>query len=378
MKIAIFGGTFNPVHNEHVNLVRAAKRTVGFDKVIVMPTHITPLKSGAITASAADRLNMCRLAFKGVDGASVSDYEIKQGGVSYSYLTCRALKQKYPDDELYFIIGADMLEAFANWKNPEEILKCVKLLVCARENKEKLKAACAAFKARFGCAPQTFDYVGTIVSSTRVRALAALGETVGGYTDKNAADYIYERSLYKLPRIAKARDYFTQPRWRHVKRVAVTAAANCARLGIPEETAVTAAALHDIAKYLAPSAEEFKGFTCPEGVPEPVVHQYAGAYVAEHTFGITDKDILNAIRYHTSGRENMSPLEKLIFLSDLLEEDRDFDGVKALREIFARSVDECMYAALEHQLKYLEGKGESIYPLTYKAFEYLKENKNGQ
>ena len=121
MKIAIYGGAFNPVHKEHINIALAAKRELGLDKVIVIPTFKSAHKSGTLTARAKDRLDMCRLAFEKYDGFEVSDCEIKRGGVSYSYVTCRRFKKLYPDDELYFIMGGDMIKSFPNWKEPEEI-----------------------------------------------------------------------------------------------------------------------------------------------------------------------------------------------------------------------------------------------------------------
>ena len=83
-------------------------------------------------------------------------------------------------------------------------------------------------------------------------------------------------------------------------------------------------------------------------MPSSVYHQFAGAYVAETHFGIKDEDILNAIRYHTSGRANMSELEKLIFLADMLEEERSYEGVETLRKLFWREqgLDECLEEAL--------------------------------
>ena len=118
MRIAIYGGAFNPVHNEHVNIAIAAVKRLELDKLIIMPTFRSPHKSGQLIARAKDRLEMCRLAFAGIPCAEVSDYEIKRGGVSYSYLTCRHFKKLFKDDELYFIIGADMLESFSLWREP--------------------------------------------------------------------------------------------------------------------------------------------------------------------------------------------------------------------------------------------------------------------
>ena len=376
MKIAIFGGSFNPVHVEHVNIAAAAKRALGLDKIIIVPSYITPQKQGRLTATASDRLNLCRLAFEGIEGAEVSDYEILQGGVSYSYKTCAALKQKYPADELYFILGADMLENFRFWKNPEQILDCVTLAVCAREDEEGLKKAVADFKSHFNRDIKLIGYTGAAVSSTAIRTLAALGADVCDYLPENAANYVKEHALYLQPNLAKVKNYLTPERFNHTLGVAQTAVRNCCLAGVDELTALTAAALHDCAKYLNKDSKELQGFDFPADVPPPVVHQFSGAYVAQHTFGITDEAILNAIKYHTSGRPNMTDLEKLIFLSDMLEPSRTFKGVQTLRKIFKEDLNACMLAALAVQLEYLKSTGGEIYPLTQKAYEYFKGLKN--
>ncbi len=375
MKIAIYGGAFNPVHNEHINIARAAITQLGLDKIIVVPTAISPHKKGCMTARGKDRLQLCRLAFCGLPEVEVSDYELKRGGISYSYVTCRHFKKLYKDDELYFILGADMLQSFRFWKEPLEILKCVTLAVCAREDKEQLSKLIKDFQRTFKSETVDFGYVGKAVSSTKVRAAAALGEDVGAFVPESVRLYIKKQGLYLLPELLAVKKYLTQERWEHTVRVAQTAAAYSRRSGVYEIDAVTAAALHDCAKYLSENAPELNGFTPPADVPPPVVHQFAGAYMAERTFGIKDEHILNAIRYHTTGRENMCALEKLIFLADLLEDGRDFDGVEKLRKIFKRSLDDCLFAALERQINYLKSKG-NVCALTQRAYNYLKEEKN--
>ncbi len=374
MKTAIYGGSFNPVHNEHINIVRAAIESLGLDRVIVIPTFISPHKKGTLFIRARDRLEMCRLAFKDIEGVEVSDYEIKRGGVSYSYLTCRHFKKLYPEDELYFIIGADMLESFHLWREPEEILKCVTLAVCAREDREKLKKDIKDFASRFRREIVEVNYVGAAVSSTKIRTRAALSEDISKFVPSCVKRHISGGQLYALSRISDVKKLLTESRWQHTVRVAEMAASRCGALGIFEEDALIAAGLHDCAKYLGKDADELKGFEFPENVPPPVLHQYSGAYVAQHTFGIKDTAILNAIRYHSSGRENMSPLEKLIYLSDLLEEGRHFEGVEALRKLFYKDIDLCLLTALEHQLNYLKSTGKPVYPLTRRAYEYMKEN----
>lgn len=374
MKTAIYGGAFNPVHNEHINVALAAKNELGLDRVIIVPTNVSPHKSGSLTLRAKDRLDICRAAFSNLEGFEVSDCEIKRGGISYSYVTCRRFKKLYPEDELYFIMGEDMLKSFASWREPEEILKCVTPAVCARGNTGGIKEAIRAFSSRFRREVVLFSYVGGDVSSTRVRTLAALGEDVSQYVPEEVKNLIRMRSLYALPEVWGVRKLLTEERWRHTVRVACFAAKAAPRLKVFEYDAIVAAALHDCAKYLGENSPQLKGFLPPADVPAPVMHQYAGAYVAEHTFGVTDKGILNAIRYHTSGRENMSPIEKLIFLADLLEEGRDFDGAETLRALFESDIDKCLLTSLGSQLEYLKLQKKPIYPLTRRAYEYLKEN----
>lgn len=373
MKIAIYGGAFNPVHNEHVNIALAAKRELGLDKVIIVPSNKSLHKLSTLTVRAKDRVEMCRLAFEKYEGFEVSDCEIKRGGITFSYVTCRRFKKLYPDAELYFIMGADQLKSFADWKEPEEILKCVTPAVCARENSAELIKYIKNYSARFKRDIVSFKYVGKDVSSTRIRTLAALDEDISEFVPQEVKNLIHSRNLYAMPEVWGVKKLLTEERWRHTVGVAVLAAKNAARAKVYEYDAILAAALHDCAKYLGANSPQLKDFKYPTGVPSPVMHQYTGAYVAEHTFGITDKYVLNAVRYHTSGRENMSNIEKLIFLADLLEEGRDFDGVETLRKIFYRDIDECMLAALEHQLKYLEEQKKPVYSLTKRAYEYLKE-----
>lgn len=374
MRIAIYGGAFNPVHNEHINIALSAVRELSLDKLIIIPTAVSPHKRTSLTASPRARLEMCRMAFGAIECAEVSDYEIKRGGISYSYVTCRHFRKLYENDELFFIIGADMLKGFHLWREPEEILKCVTLSVCARESADELKKYIKTFQSNFKSEIVNFGYVGKKVSSTRVRTLAALGEDTAGFVPDCVRNFIKKRELYALKDLWRVKKLLTPERWAHTVRVAIAAAENCRNAGVYEIDAITAAALHDCAKYLSEEAEELKGFIFPKDVPAPVVHQFTGAYVAEHTFGIRDKDILNAIRYHTTGRENMSNLEKLIYLSDLLEEGRDFDGVGRLRKLFKQNIDGCLMASLEHQLEYLRSTGAPVSPLTMRAYNYLKEN----
>ena len=370
MRIGIFGGSFDPVHSEHIAAVRAAKEHLRLDKIFIVPSHIAPHKRGGANAEGSDRLNMCRLAFASVAGAEVSDCEIAGGGTSYTYLTCRAFAKSYPDAERFFLVGADMLEDFFTWKNPEDILSNVTLAAFGRGDDgvcDLQERFYARFQKRFVAVP----FCGKEVSSTALRVDLAFSRPVPALNDA-VLDYIHKRGLYCYPAIAPALALEKEERQKHSYRVALMAARSAKRWGVIESKAILAGALHDCAKYVPLSSPLLKGFTPPDNVPEPVLHQYTGAHLAEHEFGVSDGEILLAIKYHTSGRANMSALEKLIFLSDMLEEGRAFEGVEELRTLFDIDIDMCLKEALARQVNYLKGTDKPVYPLTQEAYEWAK------
>lgn len=374
MKVALFGGSFDPVHCEHIACVRAAQRALGLDRVIVMPSCVAPHKGLGAAASPADRLQMCRIAFRDLSFAEVSDYEISQSGVSYSYLTCRRFAQMYPHAERWFLLGADMLEDFFTWREPDDILTNVRLAACGREGWECPDIQ-ERFEARFHTSYDAVAFTGAKISSCAIRVDLAFGR-VPGALDGEVLSYIRARGLYAHPAVAPALALEKMERREHSYRVARMAAERARSAKIAESKAILAAALHDCAKYVPVSSPLLEDFSPPADVPAPVIHQYSGAYLARHAFGIDDEEVLDAIRYHTSGRPGMTPLGKLIFLADMLEEGRSFEGVERLRELFKTDLDACFYSALEQQVGYLKAAGKPVYPLTEEAFLWEKAHKN--
>ena len=381
MKIGIFGGSFDPVHKEHVNFVRAAIDCLRLDKVFVMPAHTPPHKPYRTLAPDKHRLEMCRLAFFEVSEVEVSDYEILQGGTSYTYLTCRHFREIYPDAEIFFLVGTDMLRDFPTWRQPQSIVADVTVAVCGRNDEEGWwEEEQRRFVEKFGKPFARVDYNGEDVSSTKIRVLAGAGMRLTEFIDKKMEAYILRNGLYKIENADKALALEKPERRAHSIRVANLAASRALQLKISEYQAITAALFHDCGKNLSPDSPYLEGFSLPQewgDVPRSVWHQYAGAYVAERHFGVTDEDIVNAIRYHTSGRPNMSELEKLIFLADMLEEARNYEGVEMLRELFwkEQGLDECLFTALYETLEFLKSKGADIYPLTQNAYHFYEKER---
>ena len=378
MRIAVFGGSFDPPHTEHIRLAESAVKELRLDKLFVMPAHTPPHKPWKALSKDAARLQMCRLAFSQVENTEISDYEMQQGGTSYTYLTCRYFKAKYPDAEIFWLVGTDMLRDFPAWKNPDEILSMVTLAVCGRnENAGWVEKEQEKFKQRFGKSFVWLQYNGAAVSSTKIRVLAGAGMRLTPLTTEKVEEYIQENGLFAVKNAKDALALEKPTRVQHSLRVAELAASRAYRLKIPESKAVEAALFHDCAKHLAADSPWLDGFEMPREwgeVPEAVVHQFQGGYVAEK-LGVTDADVLNAVRYHTSARPNMSELEKLIFLADMLEEERCYDGVEELRRLFWKgdSLDECLEEALFQTLEFLRRKGGAIYALTQTAYDFYAE-----
>ena len=382
MKIALFGGSFDPVHTEHIRLVESAIQSLQLDKLFIMPACKPPHKPGKELTDDKHRLETCRLAFAKIEKAEVCDYEMQKGGVSYTYETCEHFKKLYPTAKLYFLVGTDMLRDFPTWKNTQSILQNATLAVCARNEKESwLESERADFYRRFKTNFEVIAYNGKDISSTRLRVLLGAGESVGVFVPAPVLSYIKSHKLYEIENADKALKLLTEKRKIHSLKVAEMAAKKAVQIRLSERKAITASLFHDCAKYIDETDERLQGFRLPTEfgkVPKSVWHQFAGAYLAEHYFGVKDEEILNAIKYHTSGKENMTPLEKLLFLADTLEESRTFDGVEYLRELFWKdkgenALDKCLEETLACTLKHFKTTGAEIYPLTQKAYEYIKK-----
>ncbi len=132
MKIGVLGGTFNPVHNGHLILAQEAKEILCLDKIIFIPANLPPHKENVDIADQRDRLKMLKIAVRGNRDFSVSNMEIRRRGKSYTIDTIRALKDKYPNDTLYFIIGSDLLKYLDAWKDLNEIMGMVKFIAATR------------------------------------------------------------------------------------------------------------------------------------------------------------------------------------------------------------------------------------------------------
>jgi len=193
MKIAIFGGTFDPVHNAHMIIAQYAKEQYDIDRLIFMPGGNPPHKKNVTDKKF--RYEMTKLAIG--DNFEISDFEVNREEYSYSLFTLQAFKKKYPQNDIYFIIGEDSLDDIQKWYKPEEILKLCKLLVFPRKNYEELCKKIKNTKAALGGEIFAIDAPIFGISSTQIRNRIKEGKRIEYMVPPKVAEYIKENELYK-------------------------------------------------------------------------------------------------------------------------------------------------------------------------------------
>ena len=387
-RIGIYGGTYNPPHIGHIQAAKAAVRTLGLTKLLMIPDRIAPHKvipEGS--PSAQQRLEMLHMAAVDCPEIEVSDIELRREGPSYTYLTVAQLRQVYPDAELILLMGTDMFLSFQNWMKPEEILKHVSLGVFYRGEKGE-KAAIEAKKAEMEAAGATVYPVNNEVvniSSTQMRRLLAFrcaGELLPG----GVLDYIRENRLYNtrapwknLPMEqleAVVISLLNPNRVAHVLGCRDTAVELAKHWGADVTDAARAGILHDITKaidgplQLTLCSAYGKILTDFSKRYPKTLHALTGSLVAERIFG-ENEAVVSAIEWHTTGRANMTLLEKIIYLADYIEPNRTIPGVEELRRLAYTDIDAALKLGLEMTLEHLNRQGSEVSPESREALAYL-------
>lgn len=199
-KIGLFGGTFNPPHTAHKRLSDEMKEKLSLSEVLIMPTFTPPHKEAKSLASWEDRLKMCEYTFSD-SFYKVSDLEIKREGKSYTVETLEELKKIYPDDEIFLVIGSDMLLSFHKWYRYEDILSFCTLCVISREDEETAKTLSDYAKNVLQKDAEKKEIIishsaPVELSSTFIRDKISKGEDVSAFLEKRTYEFIKEKGLY--------------------------------------------------------------------------------------------------------------------------------------------------------------------------------------
>ncbi|MEQ2456150.1 bis(5'-nucleosyl)-tetraphosphatase (symmetrical) YqeK [Flavonifractor hominis] len=399
MKLGIYGGTFNPPHLGHLAAARFALDALELDELWFVPAATPPHKVlPADGPTPEQRMAMVELAADGLllpGRVKVSDLELSRPGKSYTADTLEQLHARYPDAELWFLMGTDMFLTLQNWREPEVITRLAGICTFARtqsDSGEMLSIQAEYLQKTFGartCVLQLPHIVD--VSSTRLRELLAKGEgreylspAVYGHIIRNRL-YGVDYDLRHLPdRELRACSYsmIRAKRIAHIQGTEQEAVQLARRWGADEESARRAAILHDCTKYLDMD-EQLQlcakyGIVLDELEQQAVklLHSKTGACVARDVYGVSDA-VYEAIFWHTTGKADMTLLEKILYIADYMEPTRDFPGVERLRELAYQDLDAAVCLGCEMSIQEMKERGLPVHPNTVKARDWLRKS-NGK
>ena len=388
MRIGIYGGSFNPVHTGHISAAQWACDSLGLSKMLLIPCNISPGKQPPeCTPANAVRLEMLQLAVGEYPRLELCDAELQRGGVSYTVDTITRLKAQYPHAELILCVGSDAFAAFESWKNPEEIIRMASLAVLQRglkgeqqENmllKEKLES--------LGAKVYLLENPVTDISSTQLRRMLTF-RCANPFLNPQVAAFIAKEGLYRanedyrmlpMEQLEKVVISLLKPnRVAHVLGCRDTAVEMARRWGADETDAARAGILHDITKALDGPLQltlcsEYGIILDEFSKKNPkTLHARTGSLVAARIFG-ENQAVVDAIRWHTTGKANMNLLQKIIYVADYMEPNRDFPGVDRLRYLAFNDLDGALKLGLEMTLSLLKEQGREISPESQSALQSL-------
>lgn len=379
-KIVIYGGMFDPPHQGHFALIKAALAALSPAALYIVPGFRSPFK-GPPLASFRERTAMLKsgLRLSGLGGderVSIDPYEAGRGRLTYTWRTVAFFRKKHPGAELYFLLGSDCLGSFHRWKNYRRIISSVRLLVGVRAGTPLVNPQGLPYLRLRGLFPK--------VASTGLKAGLFSGVRRSGLLP-GTADHIECRGLYLagLRRVLARR--MTPGRFRHTMGTVRLALELALKYGADPEKTALAALLHDVARDLPPrelaACASRAGFKMPalrtalKNAPVSV-HSYAGAEMAEKEFGVTDSEVLKAIRVHTLGSASPGLLDKIIFTADLAEPGRHFPEARRIRELALKDLDAAYAAAQYSKLSHAFRAGRWIHPESIKAWNSLLKKGN--
>lgn len=373
-RIGILGGAFDPIHEGHLLLARQAIKEAGLDEVLLLPMADPAHRQ--TFAHAAHRLHMCRLALEGEENIRLSDAGL-QSGVKYTVDTLRLIKKQYPAASFSFIIGADKLPSLPYWQEAEALFNLCDFLCFARPGIHTQEALQKAEQC--GARVRMLQGAQAPYSSTLIRNRTARYEDAEGLKE-NVLCYMAENGLYREDLLPRIRPLMNAHRFRHTLGVQKAAVRLAKVHRLPVQKAALAALLHDIAKgmpqpELAQIAEHYR-LVDPEStlMIGAVLHGPVGAWLAKRDFGVTDEEVLGAIRCHTTGRPGMTKFEMAVFIADAIEEGReDYPGLDRLRYLSEKSLPAAVLCSIEGTKRYIQAAdGREMDPASLRTEEYLR------
>lgn len=387
-RIGIYGGTFNPPHAGHFCGAEYALEQLQLDRLLMIPAHTAPHKAGT-QVTPQQRLEMVQLGLGDRTDIVVSDLEIARGGISYTADTVELVASQHPGAQLYLIMGTDMLACFDTWHDPQRILQHATLAVLYRGDKGELDTIEEVMPklAAMGAKVELLQNPVIPISSTDMRRLLAF-RCASDFLPQPVEEYILRNGLYDswknyrhLP-VEKLQEVVVSllkpNRVAHVLGCRQTAVELAKLYGVDETDAARAALLHDITKALGgylqlTMCRSYGTILDKFSLKYPkTLHALTGSLVAERIFG-ENQAVVDAIRCHTTGKADMNLLEKIIYVADYVEPNRDFSGVEELRALAYTDITKALKLGLQNTLNLLHRQGSEVSPESQEAMAFLEQ-----
>lgn len=357
MKIIVYPGSFDPVHNGHLLVAEHAKRALGADLVLFLLSPSTVWKK--VKTSFSHRANMIEEALKDKEGYELSRIEEgNEGKLNYTYITFMRLKEIYPEDELYLLLGEDQAADFDKWKHPELLAEYARILLYKRRGSSVSTENFTRFNM--------LEINGPLspTSSTKIRNFACID------TPSGVLDYIGKHKLYFCEEVAHG---LSEERYLHSLSVANLARLIAIANDVDPLKAYKAGLLHDIGKEVdEKESKEIMGEHFPRYADMPAwsFHQFVGAYLVKTKYDEHNCSIGEAVKFHATGKRRMDKLGKIIYAADKIEPLRGFDSSELIAEC-VKDINKGFVIVLAANKEYLLSTGKDIYnPLTTECFKY--------
>lgn len=360
-RVGLLGGSFDPVHNGHIRIAKTCLRELNLDEVWFIPVLNNPFKERHM-APGKDRIAMLNLAFENNKYFKVCDIELKGDPKqkSYTYFTLLQLKKTYPKVKFFYLIGDDQVAKFDQWYEADKISEMVQLVAMDRKGYDAHLENEAKYKMI------RLSYRPLEVSSSMIRS--------GNFkhVNKDVIQYFSMHGLYLEEIVASM---MSEKRFIHTKSMAQLAMEIAQANELDTTKAYVAGMLHDIAKEMdVNEATKLMKNHFPKHLdkPVPVWHQWLSAYLAKKMFHIKDKEIIQAIKHHTTGHPCMSLLDMCIYVADKYDPSRGFDASSKIA-LCKKDLKVGFVDCLEDFYAFSQAKNRPIDPIFFKVYHKYKE-----
>jgi len=390
MRLAILGGSFNPVHLGHLFIADAVLESLHYDRIALIPAYRSPFKLAAqdMESTSRDRLEMLAASVAGDPRLTVDDCEIRREGISYTVDTVKDIIRRYAlCNKPGLIIGDDLAAEFLQWHNSAELLELADIIIARRSN-----------VADFSCGfPHTLISNETMdISSQMVRQRIQEGGAWRYLVPAAARNIIEDRRLYgysdateetpqkTIIRLEEAvREGLSLERYLHSRHTAILAADLCVRFGIDPRQGYLAGIAHDLGKHL--KDDELLALAKSDGRPiskleekkPALLHGRATAVLLQKRYNIQNEDILEAVAMHTGGGEGMCRLSKIVYIADKVEFSREKVDPNLRAMCYTEeNLDSIFMAVLDQTVSWLRSRKIDLSNETLQLLENLQGKKS--